>query len=54
MAGVDMDGLSSRTLESRKMPGLHFIDECVDVTGWLGGYTSNGPGRVRQQGRGSG
>ncbi|MBD3769878.1 MAG: NAD(P)/FAD-dependent oxidoreductase [Rhodobacterales bacterium] len=36
--GVDTDGLSSRTLESRNVPGLHFIGECVDVTGWLGGY----------------
>ena len=36
--GVDTDGLSSRTLESRNVSGLHFIGECVDVTGWLGGY----------------
>ena len=36
--GVDTDGLSSRTMESRYVPGLHFIGECVDVTGWLGGY----------------
>ncbi len=36
--GVDTAGLSSRTLESRHVPGLHFIGECVDVTGWLGGY----------------
>ncbi|MEZ5985556.1 MAG: NAD(P)/FAD-dependent oxidoreductase [Hyphomonas sp.] len=36
--GVDTGGLSSRTLESRNVPGLHFIGECVDVTGWLGGY----------------
>ena len=36
--GVDTAGLSSRTMESRHMPGLHFIGECVDVTGWLGGY----------------
>jgi predicted Rossmann fold flavoprotein len=38
VGGVDTDGLSSRTLESRHVPGLHFIGECVDVTGWLGGY----------------
>jgi len=38
VGGVDTDGLSSRTLESRNVPGLHFIGECVDVTGWLGGY----------------
>jgi predicted Rossmann fold flavoprotein len=36
--GVDTAGLSSRTMESRHVPGLHFIGECVDVTGWLGGY----------------
>ena len=36
--GVDTAGLSSRTMESRQVPGLHFIGECVDVTGWLGGY----------------
>lgn len=36
--GVSTQGLSSKTLESRKQPGLYFIGECVDVTGWLGGY----------------
>ncbi|MEM9225690.1 MAG: NAD(P)/FAD-dependent oxidoreductase, partial [Pseudomonadota bacterium] len=36
--GVDTDELSSRTMESKIMPGLYFIGECVDVTGWLGGY----------------
>ena len=36
--GVNTDGLSSRTMESRTVPGLYFIGECVDVTGWLGGY----------------
>lgn len=36
--GVDTDGLSSQTMESRLHPGLYFIGECVDVTGWLGGY----------------
>ncbi|MEZ5997074.1 MAG: NAD(P)/FAD-dependent oxidoreductase [Hyphomonas sp.] len=36
--GVDTAGLSSKTMESRLLPGLHFIGECVDVTGWLGGY----------------
>jgi predicted Rossmann fold flavoprotein len=36
--GVDTDELSSKTLESRRVPGLHFIGEIVDVTGWLGGY----------------
>ncbi|MGE5866807.1 MAG: NAD(P)/FAD-dependent oxidoreductase [Rhizobacter sp.] len=36
--GVDTQALSSQTLESRSVPGLHFIGEVVDVTGWLGGY----------------
>ena len=36
--GVDTDGLSSRTMESRKVPGLFFIGEVVDVTGYLGGF----------------
>ncbi|RZL01250.1 MAG: NAD(P)/FAD-dependent oxidoreductase [Rubrivivax sp.] len=36
--GVNTQELSSQTLESKKMPGLHFIGEVVDVTGWLGGY----------------
>jgi hypothetical protein len=36
--GIDTNGLSSRTMESRHASGLYFIGECVDVTGWLGGY----------------
>jgi len=36
--GVDTRELSSQTLESKRVPGLHFIGEIVDVTGWLGGY----------------
>ena len=36
--GVDTAELSSQTMESRRIPGLHFIGEVVDVTGWLGGY----------------
>mgnify|MGYP003109562947 FL=1 len=36
--GIDTRRLSSRTMESRTIPGLYFIGECVDVTGWLGGY----------------
>lgn len=36
--GIDTSGLSSKTMESRIVPGLYFIGECVDVTGWLGGY----------------
>ena len=36
--GVDTRALSSQTMEARDLPGLHFIGEVVDVTGWLGGY----------------
>ena len=36
--GVDTRELSSKTFESRKIPGLYFIGEVLDVTGWLGGY----------------
>jgi predicted Rossmann fold flavoprotein len=36
--GVSTDELSSKTLEAKKVPGLFFGGECVDVTGWLGGY----------------
>jgi len=36
--GVQTHELDSRTMESRLAPGLHFIGEVVDVTGWLGGY----------------
>ena len=38
LGGVDTDGLSSKTMQSRHVPGLYFIGEVVDVTGWLGGY----------------
>jgi predicted Rossmann fold flavoprotein len=36
--GISTDGLSSQTMEAKKMPGLYAIGEAVDVTGWLGGY----------------
>jgi predicted Rossmann fold flavoprotein len=36
--GVDTNDLSSKTMESLSTPGLYFIGEVVDVTGWLGGY----------------
>ena len=36
--GVDTREIDSRTMESRRSPGLHFIGEVLDVTGWLGGY----------------
>ena len=38
LGGVDTDGLSSTTMQSKLVPGLYFIGEVVDVTGWLGGY----------------
>jgi hypothetical protein len=38
VGGVDTRELSSKTFETRKVPGLYFIGETVDVTGWLGGY----------------
>ncbi len=36
--GVSTDELSAKTMESKKVPGLYFIGEVVDVTGWLGGF----------------
>jgi predicted Rossmann fold flavoprotein len=36
--GVATEELSQATFEARRVPGLHFIGEVVDVTGWLGGY----------------
>lgn len=36
--GIDTSELSSKTLECKSIPGLYFGGECVDVTGWLGGY----------------
>ncbi|MFK7838062.1 MAG: NAD(P)/FAD-dependent oxidoreductase [Sulfitobacter sp.] len=38
LGGVDTDALSSKTLQAKNIPGLFFIGEAVDVTGWLGGY----------------
>ncbi len=38
LGGIDTTALSSRTMEATSVPGLYFIGECVDVTGWLGGY----------------
>lgn len=38
VGGIDTDELSSKTMESKKVKGLYFIGEVVDVTGWLGGY----------------
>ncbi|NRA94537.1 MAG: NAD(P)/FAD-dependent oxidoreductase, partial [Psychroserpens sp.] len=38
LGGVDTDELSSKTMMAKKVPGLYFIGEVVDVSGWLGGY----------------
>ncbi|MCG8566003.1 MAG: NAD(P)/FAD-dependent oxidoreductase, partial [Desulfobacterales bacterium] len=38
VGGVDCNRISSKTMESRDVPGLFFIGEVLDVTGWLGGY----------------
>ena len=38
LGGVDTGELSSKTMEARRVPGLYFVGEVVDVTGWLGGY----------------
>jgi predicted flavoprotein YhiN len=38
LGGVDTKGLSQQTMMANNVPGLYFIGETVDVTGWLGGY----------------
>ena len=38
LGGVDTDALDGRTMEVKGLPGMYFIGEVVDVTGWLGGY----------------
>ncbi len=38
LGGVDTGGLSQQTMEATSVPGLFFVGEVVDVTGWLGGY----------------
>ena len=38
LGGVDTAEVSSSTMESKRVPGLHFVGEVLDVTGWLGGY----------------
>lgn len=38
LGGVNVDEVSSKTMESKLQPGLYFIGEVLDVTGWLGGY----------------
>ena len=38
LGGVDCDAISSKTMESYNIPGLYFIGEVLDVSGWLGGF----------------
>lgn len=38
LGGIDTDDLNAKTMEAKAAPGLYFIGEVVDVTGWLGGY----------------
>jgi hypothetical protein len=38
LGGVDTDALDARTMEAKGVPGLYFVGEVIDVTGWLGGY----------------
>jgi hypothetical protein len=38
LGGVETDDLDARTMAAKAVPGLHFVGEVVDVTGWLGGY----------------
>ena len=38
LGGVSTDALSSKTMQAKTVPGLYFIGEVVDVTGWLGGF----------------
>ncbi|MCK8482457.1 NAD(P)/FAD-dependent oxidoreductase [Aliiroseovarius sp. S2029] len=38
LGGIATDGIDSKSMMSKTVPGLYFIGECVDVTGWLGGF----------------
>ena len=38
LGGVDTDALDARTMQAKAVPGLYFVGEVVDITGWLGGY----------------
>ena len=38
LGGIDTNHLSSKTMETKKVKGLYFVGECMDVSGWLGGY----------------
>jgi predicted Rossmann fold flavoprotein len=50
LGGVDTRGLSSKTMAAISVPGLHFVGEAVDVTGWLGGYNFLGAWETGQGG----
>ncbi len=38
LGGVDTNELSSKTMAAKQVPGLYFVGEVMDVSGWLGGY----------------
>jgi len=38
LGGVNTNGVSSKTMEAKNQPGLYFVGEVLDVTGWLGGF----------------
>jgi predicted flavoprotein YhiN len=38
LGGIDTQALDGRTMQAKTVPGLYFVGEVVDVTGWLGGY----------------
>ena len=38
LGGIATKGIDSKSMMSKTVPGLYFIGECVDVTGWLGGF----------------
>ncbi|WP_435236834.1 NAD(P)/FAD-dependent oxidoreductase [Psychromonas sp. PT13] len=38
LGGIDTDAISSKTMECKNIPGLYFVGEALDVTGWLGGF----------------
>ena len=38
LGGIDTNELDAKTMQARTVPGLFFVGEVVDVTGWLGGY----------------
>ena len=38
LGGVDCHAISSKTLQANQVPGLYFVGEALDISGWLGGY----------------